>query len=83
MSKTIKWNANSKAHKELVKMLESGAVNPDQKPKSVYDNYPDLFDRYTIKQFSNAWIRLTGDQKVVPAKVNIKSTYMVDCCLIL
>lgn len=71
MSKSIKWNNNSKAHKELVKMLEAGTVNPDQKPKSIYDNYPDLFDRYTLKQFSNAWIRLTGDQKVVPTKPSV------------
>jgi hypothetical protein len=73
-----KWTKSSAAAKKLQKMVTDGTIGADIKPKTVYDNYPELFEKYSLKQFSNALDRIRSeDGALLKPKISKKGRLIV------
>lgn len=78
-----KWTKSSAASKKLAKMVADGIIGPEIKPKTVYDQYPELFEKYSLKQFSNALDRIRNeDGALVKPKISKKGRLIVFYLLI-
>lgn len=77
-----KWTKTSAAAKKMATMVKDGTIGHDIKPKTVYETYPELFDKYSLKQFSNALDRCRSEEGALVKPVTKKPS-KVDCFLLL